>query len=109
MTAPEQPLAKRVRAAHFYTEILSQQEKELLPVARRMKGLKEEIAALRVKLRTALHQRPDDFQLMKLGIDALVRAVAAQYRLSPKAKRDLADNLAATLNSIGDQLLPPDR
>ncbi len=39
---------------------------------------------------------------------ALVRAVGALYRLSPKSRKDLADNPAATLNSLGDQLLPPE-
>ena len=28
------------------------------------------------------------------------------YQLEPKARRDLADILSATLNSLGDQLLP---
>lgn len=37
-----------------------------------------------------------------------MRAVGARYRLSPKSRGDLADNLAATLNSLGDQLLPPE-
>jgi hypothetical protein len=39
----------------------------------------------------------------------LVRAVSAQYRLSPKAKKDLADSLAAVFNSLGDHILPPDQ
>ena len=36
------------------------------------------------------------------------RAVGARYRLSPKSRKDLAENLAAALNSLGDQLLPPE-
>jgi hypothetical protein len=31
-----------------------------------------------------------------------------RYILWPKARKDLADNPAATLNSVGDQLLPPE-
>ncbi len=42
------------------------------------------------------------------GLDIPVWAVGARYRLSPKSRKDLADNLAATLNSLGDQLLPPE-
>ena len=49
-----------------------------------------------------------DAQLSVKGLDMLVRAVGARYRLSPKSRNDLADNLAATLNSLGDQLLPPE-
>ena len=43
---------------------------------------------------------------MLQGISMLVRAVATQYRLSPKARKDLADHLAATLNAVRDQLHP---
>ena len=42
-------------------------------------------------------------------MNTLVRAVAAQYRLSPRAKKDLADNFAAVFNSLGDHILPADR
>ena len=41
-------------------------------------------------------------------IALLVRAVATQYRLSPRARKDLADRMAAVLNSVGDQILPAD-
>lgn len=56
---------------------------------------------------------PISFHTMpSLELNALdappMRAVGARYRLSPKSRRDLADNLAATLNSLGDQLLPPE-
>ncbi len=50
-----------------------------------------------------------DAQLSVKGLDILVRAVGTRYRLSPKSRQDLADNLVATLNSLGDQLLPPER
>ena len=53
--------------------------------------------------------RPDDYELMLAGISMLVRAVATQYRLSPKARKDLADRMSLVLNSLGDQLLPADR
>jgi hypothetical protein len=39
----------------------------------------------------------------------LTRAVAMQYRLSPRASKDLSDNLAAVLNRFGDLIVPADR
>ena len=54
----------------------------------------------------ALEEHPQDVQLLVKGLDILVRAVGARYRLSPKSRRVLADNLAAALNSLGDQLMP---
>jgi hypothetical protein len=32
--------------------------------------------------------------------------VAAQYRLSPRASKDLSDNPAAVLNRFGDIIMP---
>jgi hypothetical protein len=40
--------------------------------------------------------------------EALVRAAAVRHRLSPDARRDLAANIAAAMNSIDGQLFPGD-
>ena len=98
--------AARVR--DFYAAALTDAERLHLADARRVDGLDEEIALLRVRLRSALEERPEDFDLLRDGIALLVRAVATQYRLSPKARKDLADRMAAVLNSVGDQILPAD-
>jgi len=99
--------AARVR--DFYAAALTDAERLQLADARRVDGLDEEIALLRVRLRSALAERPQDFDLLREGIALLVRAVATQYRLSPRARKDLADRMAAVLNSIGDQILPAER
>ncbi len=91
---------------NFCRQALSEAEREELGEAQEIEGLDDEIALLRVRLKRAVEERPADLQLLVRGIDLLVKAVAARYRLSPKARRDLAENLAATLNSLGDQLLP---
>ena len=98
--------AARVR--DFYAAALTEAERLQLADARHVDGLDEEIALLRVRLRSALEQRPQDFDLLREGIALLVRAVATQYRLSPRARKDLADRMAAVLNSVGDQILPAD-
>jgi hypothetical protein len=100
--------ARRRRSPrNFYRQALTEAEQVELSQAQDIEGLDDEIALLRVRLKHAVEERPEDMQLLVRGLDLLVKAVAARYRLSPKARRDLADNLAATLNSLGDQLLPP--
>lgn len=93
----------------FYGDGLSDDEKRLLPAARLIQGFDEEIALLRVKLLSAIKAHPEDLRILTHGIDALVKAVATRYRLSPQARRDLAAQITAVLNSLGDQLLPPGR
>ena len=102
--------AKRARAAagNFYRQALDQADRLDLERAQEIEGLDDEIALLRVRLKRAVEEHPQDVQLLVKGLDILMRAVGARYRLSPKSRRDLADNLAATLNSLGDQLLPPE-
>ncbi len=72
-------------------------------------GLHAEISLLRKRLLEAMEDEDVDLRRVAQGMNALVRAVATEHRMSPKASQDLADNIAAVLNHIGDQLLPADR
>ncbi len=83
-------------------------EPEELRRAGQVEGLGDEIALLRMMLKSAAKET-DDPKLMMRGIEVLIRAVAAEYRLSPKASKHLSDNLSALLKNLGDQILPPDR
>ena len=97
----------RVTARNFYGQALDQAERLDLEQAQEIEGLDDEIALMRVRLKREVEQHPEDVQLLVKGLEILVRAVGARYRLSPKSRKDLAENLAAALNSLGDQLLPP--
>ena len=90
------------RPGEFYREALSEAERADLPVALEIEGVDEEIALLRLRLRTALAERPEDLQLMFKGIDLLAKAVATRYRLSKRAERQLADSLAGVVRGLGD-------
>jgi hypothetical protein len=104
-TAAEQARAK---ARNFYRHALDRAERPDLKRAQDMEGLDDEIAVMRVRLKRAVEEHPEDLPLLVKGLDMLARAVGTRYRLSPKSRRDLADNLVAVLNSVGDQLLPPE-
>jgi hypothetical protein len=100
---------RRSRRNFYDDDCLTETERIELKKAAKVENLGEEIAVLRVRLKTALHDRPEDLRLLERGIGMLVRAVSAQYRLSPKARKDLSDSLAAVFNSLGDHILPPDQ
>jgi hypothetical protein len=88
----------------FYAEALSEAERVLLPEAREIEGLDEEIALLRVKLTSALAEQPDNMPLMMRGVELLVKAVAAKYRLSKKSQDNLAEAIDGVLKEIGAAL-----
>ncbi|MCH8814556.1 MAG: hypothetical protein IH957_05570 [Chloroflexi bacterium] len=97
----------RARVRNLYAGSVTEAEQEALETAQKLEGLSDEIAMLRVKLMTAIEERPEDLKLIAAGVNMLVKAVTAQYRLSPKAKGDLAESITAVLNNLGDQLVPP--
>jgi hypothetical protein len=97
----------RNRLRSFYAEALTEAERLELARAQEVEGLDEEMAVLRVRLKRALQEHPQDLALIAKGVDMLVKAVAARYKLSPKARRDLADNLANLIESMGELLEGP--
>jgi hypothetical protein len=97
------PLTRR----NFYArKAVSEAEAIELDEAAEIEGLADEIALLRVRLRAAANNDDADLALICKGAEMLVKAVGMQYRLSPKATKDLAQRFAAVLNSVGDQILP---
>lgn len=97
---------KRAKLRSFYEPALAAAERDDLAEARGVEGLDEEIAVLRLRLRRALEEHPEDFAIMARGVELLVRAVSTRYRLSKEASGDLGDNIAATLRGVGEQLFP---
>ena len=88
----------------FYEQALSEAERVLIPEAREIEGLDEEIALLRVKLSTALAENPDNMPLVLRAVELLVKAVAAKYRLSKKSQDNLAEAIDGVLKEIGGAL-----
>ena len=90
----------------FYQSALSEAERLALSEAAEMHGLDDEIAVLRVKLRTALEENPQDVKLMFKGLELLVKALAARYRLSQRAEDELSERVEAVLHDLGGPLYP---
>ena len=103
----EGPKSQRDAGVAFFGGVLSDEERRLLPDAYDLEGLEHEMALLRVKLRSAIAADPANHRLMLMGVNTLARMAAVRYRISPKVRKDLADNMTALLNSIGDLILPP--
>ncbi len=102
-------------ADDFYGSALDAAERRALSEAAQVEGLDEEIALLRMKLREAIsprssggpeepvEPRPETLPLMMKGIELLVKAVSARYRLSPEAKKDLATSISSVLAGASAQ------
>lgn len=71
-----------------------------LAAARDVQGLEEEIALLRLRVRHLLKEKPEDFRLVLLGINTLVRAVAAESRLAGADQEKLARRMAEAVSQL---------
>ena len=95
-----------ISARDFYADVLSEASRARLETARKLEGINEEIALLRIKLRDVMAENPNKTELMYKGIDMLMKAVATRYKLSPKSKDDLNDSIVGVINGIGRELWP---
>jgi hypothetical protein len=98
--------AQRRAVENFYREALKAAERVQLDAASEVEGLDDEIALLRVRLRGVAKKHRDDFPLLLRGVELLVKAVSARYRLSKEAEQDLAASLAGVIRGVGVQLMP---
>lgn len=103
-TRPGKPGSSQPRKPDFYTRALSEAEQEALGAARTVEGLDEEVAMLRVKLLTLLTERPDDYSLIMRGVELMVKAVSARYRISGKSEDDLYQSVVGVLKGMGEAL-----
>ena len=108
--------ANRRRRRNYYGSLaLNKAERLELSRAGGVEGLGDEIALLRAHLKRSVEASPrgkkarKDLRVVSQGVETLLKAVSTQYRLSPRGREGLADNIARVLDSLGDQLLPGDR
>lgn len=97
--------ARGAARAGFYEQALSQAEQVALSQARDLEGLDEEIALLRVRLRALAAEDAENLASFLKGMELLVRAVGARYRLSKKDQEDLMDSVMAVLEGVGGAML----
>jgi hypothetical protein len=90
----------------FYAQALDEAERLELAEAAEVQGLDEEIALLRLRIRQAVLEQPDDLPLMVRGIELLIKALAARYRITKEEEADLAESMVNVLKGIGGVVYP---
>jgi hypothetical protein len=107
---------RRSRRNYYGSLALSKAERLELRRAGSVEGLADEIALLRAKLKRTVEAAPGDaarerrrLKVVAQAMETLLKAVSTDYRLSPRGRDRLGDNIARVIDQLGDQLLPPDR
>jgi hypothetical protein len=99
VTSDETEVSKR----RFYEAALTAAEQAEVRGAMEVQGLDEELAALRVRLRSAIHDKPEDLALMLRGMDVLRRMVAVKYGLTRGDSEALSAFAEETLRRLRER------
>lgn len=91
----------------FYEIALSEAERGEFAEAQRVEGLSDEIAILRMRLRSAIAERPEDIELLERGVRLLVQSLLAQHRISSKEAANVTEALGSTLEHFASLFREP--
>jgi len=91
---------QNARKHGFYSRVLSQEEQQDLEQAILTDGLDEEIALLRVKLKSLLKYDPENVKLIMQATNTLARLIRTRYRIGRDDKIGLKDAIGNVLRDI---------
>ncbi len=91
---------RRAAGAGFYAGVLDAADRLDLADAAAVRGIDQEVAVLRLRLRRLLGDHPEDFALTVRSIELLVRAVGAAGKLAADDSSDVLDRIYAELGGI---------
>ena len=88
------------RKKGFYSTALDEAEQLELEEAAGIDGLDDEIALLRVKLRTLAGEHPEQIELQLKAVNTLARLVSTRYNISAEQKKSLKQAVTAVLRDV---------
>jgi hypothetical protein len=85
----------------FYARVLDEAEKSDFETAARTEGLDEEIALMRIKIKTLLETNSDDIRLLISATNMLVKLVKTRYSMDKKQEKNLGEAIKNIIRDIG--------
>jgi hypothetical protein len=84
----------------FYTRALDEAEGLDFELAQDVDGIDDEIALLRLKIKSLLENDPDNIRLITEATDALSRLVVARYKIGASHKKALVNAIGGVLKNL---------
>ena len=91
---------QNARKHGFYSKVLDEVEKLDFELATGVEGIDDEIALLRVKIKSLIAHDPDNIALIMQATSALARLVRTRYNISKKDKKGLKEAIGNVLRDI---------
>ena len=91
---------QNARKHGFYSRILDEAEQMDFELAAGVDGLDDEIALLRVKIKSLLEHDPDDVKLIVRATGTLVRLIQTRYNISKEDRKGLKEAVSNVLKEV---------
>jgi hypothetical protein len=91
---------QNARKHGFYSKVLDEAERLDFAHATGVEGIDEEIALLRVKIKSLIAHDPDNIKLIMQATNALARLIRVRYNISKKDKKGLKEAIGNVLRDI---------
>jgi hypothetical protein len=84
----------------FYSKVLDQAEQLDFELASGVEGFDDEIALLRVKIKSLLENDPENIKLILQATNTLTRLVKAKYNITKEQRKGLKEAIGNVLRDI---------
>jgi len=91
---------QNARKHGFYAKVLDEAEQLDFEQATGVEGIDDEIALLRVKIKSLLEHDPENIKLIMQATNALARLVRTRYNISKEDKKGLTESIANVLRDV---------
>ena len=91
---------QNARTHGFYSRALDEVEKIDFELAAGVDGIDDEIALLRVKIKSLLDHDPENVQVLMLATNALSRLVMTRYKITKEEKKKLTEAIGNVLKEV---------
>ncbi len=91
---------QNARKHGFYSKVLDEAEQLDFELATGVEGIDDEIALLRVKIKSILENDPDNIKLIMQATNTLAKLVRTRYNISKEDKKGLKEAIANVLRDV---------
>jgi len=91
---------QRARKHGFYSKVLDEAERLDLELAQGVEGIDDEIALLRVKIKSVLDHDPENIKLIMEATNTLARLVRTRYKITTEQRKGLKEAIHNVLRDI---------
>ena len=91
---------QNARKHGFYSKVLDEAERLDLELASGVEGIDDEIALLRVKIKSILEHDPENIRLIMEATNTLAKLVKTRYNITKEQKKGLKEAISNVLRDV---------